>query len=138
MLTSLSCVIPENSKTAIVGMSGSGKIDTRKVTNEFLYPEEGEIFYQGQDLRSISRLELRHSLSYVPQDPFFFSGTIMENLLFGIETKPSLEEIEQACELAQIKSYIDQLPLTYQTSIEEGATNLSGGQNSVLLLRELF
>ena len=125
VLTSLSCVIPENSKTAIVGMSGSGKSTLVKLLMNFYTPEEGEIFYQGQDLRSISRLELRHSLSYVPQDPFFFSGTIMENLLFGIETKPSLEEIEQACELAQITSYIDQLPLTYQTSIEEGATNLS-------------
>ncbi len=115
VLTNLSCVIPENSKTAIVGMSGSGKSTIVKLLMNFYTPEEGEIFYQGQDLRSISRLELRHSLSYVPQDPFFFSGTIMENLLFGIETKPSLEEIEQACELAQIKTYIDKLPLTYQT-----------------------
>lgn len=134
VLTSLSCVIPENSKTAIVGMSGSGKSTLVKLLMNFYTPEEGEIFYQGQDLRSISRLELRHSFSYVPQDPFFFSGTIMENLLFGIETKPSLKEIEQACELAQIKSYIDQLPLTYQTSIEEGATNLSGGQKQRLAI----
>lgn len=63
VLTSLSCVIPENSKTAIVGMSGSGKSTLVKLLMNFYTPEEGEIFYQGQDLRSISRLELRHSLS---------------------------------------------------------------------------
>ncbi len=134
VLSHLSCTIPQYAKIAIVGMSGSGKSTLMKLLMNFYHPEEGEILYKGKDLRCVSRLEIRESLSYVSQDPFFFSGTIMENLLFGIKEKPSMEEIERACDLAQIRSYIMGLPLNYQSPIEEGATNLSGGQKQRLAI----
>jgi competence factor transporting protein len=134
VLNNLSLKIQKNEKIAVVGMSGSGKSTLAKLLVNFYQAQEGTIKIQGQNLKSISRIDLRNAISYVSQEVFFFSGSIYENLLFGLDREPSDEEIVRVCELAQIREYIEELPLGYHSPIEEGAGNLSGGQKQRLAI----
>ena len=113
VLNNISCSIKKNSKVAIVGMSGSGKSTWAKLLMNFYDVQEGSIYYQGHDLQTISRHAVRNSISYVSQDSFFFSGTIIENLTFGLPHRPTSDEIIHACETAKIRDYIESLPLNY-------------------------
>ncbi|MBU5362128.1 peptide cleavage/export ABC transporter [Enterococcus raffinosus] len=128
VLNGITCSIQQNSKVAIVGMSGSGKSTLAKLMMNFYDIHQGEIAIRGDNIQTIARTELRESISYVSQEAFFFSGSIYENLTFGLKEEPTLEEVTWACEMAQIREYIEKLPFTYQSPIEEGANNLSGGQ----------
>ncbi|MBO0413603.1 peptide cleavage/export ABC transporter [Enterococcus hulanensis] len=134
VLNNLSLKIQKNEKIAVVGMSGSGKSTLAKLLVNFYQAQEGVIKIQGQNLKSIPRIDLRNAISYVSQEVFFFSGSIYENLLFGLDREPSDEEIVRVCELAQIRKYIEELPLGYHSPIEEGAGNLSGGQKQRLAI----
>lgn len=134
VLKNVSLSIEKNSKVALVGVSGSGKSTLAKLLMNFYSDKEGEILFKGKELGIISRSKLRETISYVSQESFFFSGTIYENLVFGLNQEPSEEQINWACEMAQIKDYIANLPLNYQFLIEEGAGNLSGGQKQRLAI----
>lgn len=78
--------------------------------------------------------QLRKHVTYVPQESFFFSGTIVENLTFGLQETPSFERIVEVCEKVQLSTFIEQQPLRYDTILEEGGTNLSGGQRQRLAI----
>lgn len=126
--------INANQKVAIVGMSGSGKSTLAKLLVNFYGAQKGEIRIQGVSIQDIPRVELRNKISYASQETFFFRGSIFENLIFGLDYRPSEEEINWACETAQIKEFIDGLPLQLQSPIEEGASNFSGGQKQRLAI----
>lgn len=134
VLNNLSFSINSNEKVAIVGMSGSGKSTLAKLFVNFYTAQKGEIEIQGKSIQNISRFDLRNKIGYVSQENFFFSGSIFENLIFGLDYQPTEEQILGACEMAQIKEYIEGLPLQFQSPIEEGASNLSGGQRQRLAL----
>lgn len=134
VLNNLSFSINSNEKVAIVGMSGSGKSTLAKLFENFYTAQKGEIEIQGKSIQNISRFDLRNKIGYVSQENFFFSGSIFENLIFGLDYQPTEEQILWACEMAQIKEYIEGLPLQFQSPIEEGASNLSGGQRQRLAL----
>lgn len=126
--------IKSNEKVAIVGMSGSGKSTLAKLPVNFYSAQKGEIRIQGVPIQDIPRVDLRNKIGYVSQETFFFSGSIFENLIFGLDYQPSDVEIIRACEMAQIKEFIEGLPLHFQSPIEEGASNLSGGQKQRLAI----
>ncbi|MGF2942928.1 peptide cleavage/export ABC transporter [Enterococcus xiangfangensis] len=126
--------IKSNEKVAIVGMSGSGKSTLAKLLVNFYSAQKGEIRIQGVSIQDIPRVDLRNKIGYVSQETFFFSGSIFENLIFGLDYQPSEEDIIWACEMAQIKEFIEGLPLKFQSPIEEGASNLSGGQKQRLAI----
>ena len=134
VLNDLSFSINSNEKVAIVGMSGSGKSTLAKLLMNFYSPEKGSIHIQGISIQDISKIGLRNMIGYVSQETFFFSGTIFENLSFGLDYHPTKKQLIWACELAQIKEYIEGLPLQFQSPIEEGASNLSGGQKQRLAI----
>ncbi|RBS31201.1 hypothetical protein EB19_01827 [Enterococcus faecium] len=134
VLNDLSFSINSNEKVAIVGMSGSGKSTLAKLLMNFYSAEKGTIRIQGISIQDISRIDLRNMIGYVSQETFFFSGSIFENLIFGLDYHPTEEQIIWACEMAQIKEYIEGLPLKFQSPIEEGASNLSGGQKQRLAI----
>lgn len=134
VLNNISFSINSNEKVAIVGMSGSGKSTLAKLFVNFYTAQKGEIEIQGKSIQNISRFDLRNKIGYVSQENFFFSGSIFENLIFGLDYQPTEEQILWACEMAQIKEYIEGLPLQFQSPIEEGASNLSGGQKQRLAL----
>lgn len=123
-----------NEKVLIVGMSGSGKSTLAKLLVNFYSVQKGEIRIQGVSIQDIPRVDLRNKIGYVAQETFFFNGSIFENLIFGLDYQPSEEEIIRVCEMAQIKEFIEGLPLQFQSPIEEGASNLSGGQKQRLAI----
>ncbi|MGX7245789.1 peptide cleavage/export ABC transporter [Enterococcus quebecensis] len=134
VLQNISVSIKAGSKVALVGISGSGKSTLAKLLVHFHSPSEGDIFYQKTNMKEIDRYFLRDHVTYVPQESFFFHGTIMENLVFGLTDLPSFERIVEVCEMVQLMDYVNQQPLNFDTLIEEGGTNLSGGQKQRIAL----
>ena len=113
---------------AFVGESGSGKSTLAKLLVRFYQPDEGEIKIDSHRIEAIKDEYLRSRISYVTQDTFFFSGTILENLLYGIDFVDSMEDVVKVCEYAEIHEFIEGLPQKYETVLEENGKNLSGGQ----------
>ncbi|MCZ4396191.1 ATP-binding cassette domain-containing protein, partial [Enterococcus faecium] len=133
-LKNIFCTIPPNSKIAWVGLSGSGKSTLAKLLVHFYEANEGSISYGKINGLDISHEELRNHVTYIPQESFFFSGTIFENLIFGLTKIPSFEQLLEVCDAVQLTEFINQQTLRFDTVLEEGATNLSGGQRQRLAI----
>lgn len=134
ILKNINMCILKHDKVAITGISGSGKSTLLKLLVRFYEPTQGNISFGNTDLKNISYKQLRKNITYVPQETFFFSGTIIENLVFGIEKKPTIEEITKVCDSIKILDFINEQPLKFNTILEEGGNNLSGGQKQRLSL----
>jgi ATP-binding cassette, subfamily B, bacterial HlyB/CyaB len=112
---------------AIVGRSGSGKTTLVKLLQAFYNPNRGRILIDGHDIRHVSPHSLRSQLGVVPQECFLFSGTILENIqLYRPEF--TLDQVIEVAKLAEAHTFIQELPLGYNTKVGERGTNLSGGQ----------
>lgn len=133
-LSNLYCTILPHSKVALVGVSGSGKSTLAKLLVNFYPPSEGTIRYGRINHLDIPFHQLRDRVTYIPQESFFFSGSIIENLTFSLDTPPSFERIMEVCDAVQLSTFINQQPLRYDTILEEGGTNLSGGQRQRLAI----
>lgn len=112
---------------AIVGRSGSGKTTLAKLLQGLYQPDSGQIYIDGHDLRHVSPRSLRSQLGVVSQESFLFSGTILENITL-YRPEFTLEQAIEAAKLAEAHSFIQQMPLGYNTKVEERGGNLSGGQ----------
>jgi subfamily B ATP-binding cassette protein HlyB/CyaB len=111
----------------VVGRSGSGKTTLTRMMQGIQTPSEGIIKLDGVDLRQIDLTHLRKNVGIVLQESFLFRGTIRENIAAS-NPDASAQEIVGAARLAGAEEFIDQLPMAYDSILEEGATNLSGGQ----------
>ncbi|MGX4583570.1 peptidase domain-containing ABC transporter [Paenibacillus chitinolyticus] len=131
-LDDVNLTIREGSSTALVGPSGSGKTSLLKLLMKFFEAEQGSIEINGHDLRDIPAGILRSRIAYVPQETFFYHGTVYDNLCLGLDPKPSLEKVAEVCKQAQIHDFIASLPQHYETVLEENGSNLSGGQRQRL------
>ncbi len=135
VLKDITMTVPGGSKVALVGQSGSGKSTLAKLLVNFYQPQEGHIKYDRIDSLDIDHRYLRKHVSYVPQDSFFFSGTLLENLTFGLSPEEiDFEDILNTCEAVGILKFINESPLRFDTLIEEGGVNLSGGQKQRLAI----
>lgn len=134
VLNNISFSIEQGSQVAFVGESGSGKTTISKLLMNYYEPQEGNIYYEDYHIKEINRTALRDRIAYVSQESFFFSASIYENLRFGLERKVSLEEMIHVCKLACIHEFISELHLSYETLLEENASNLSGGQRQRLAI----
>ncbi|MRG89002.1 peptide cleavage/export ABC transporter [Limosilactobacillus reuteri] len=123
-----------NDKLAIVGLSGSGKSTLAKLLVGFYLPTQGQIEFNQHKTTEINLCDIRQYVHYLPQSPQLFSGTIKDNLLMGLDREVSIEEIDNACKLALIYNDIQEMPLKYETKLDEEATVLSGGQKQRLTL----
>ena len=112
---------------AIVGRSGSGKTTLVKLLQGFYPTNKGSIWIDGHDIRHVSPQSLRSQLGVVPQDCFLFSGTIAENITL-YRPDFSLEQVITVAKLAEAHSFIQAMPLGYNTKVGERGTTLSGGQ----------
>lgn len=112
---------------AIVGRSGSGKSTLIKLLQGLYQPTKGRVLVDGHDVRLVSPQSLRSQQGVVPQDSFLFSGTILDNIRLQ-NSDLSLEQVIEAAKLAEAHSFIQDLPLGYNTKVGERGANLSGGQ----------
>ncbi|MGO3297606.1 MAG: peptide cleavage/export ABC transporter [Pseudolactococcus laudensis] len=125
-------------KLALTGVSGSGKTTLAKQMVHFLEPSQGVIKINRQDIKQIDKKILRQKINYIPQQPYIFTGSIMENLTLGAKPDVTPQDIMTACEIAQIREDIEAMPMTYQTQLTDG-TGISGGQKQrVALARALL
>nr|WP_317450190.1 ABC transporter ATP-binding protein [uncultured Sellimonas sp.] len=117
----------------ILGSTGSSKSTLVSLISRLYDATEGTVRVGGRDVREYDLTALRNQVAVVLQKNQLFSGTILENLRWGKEDA-SLEECIQACRLAQADEFIQNLPDGYETYIEQGGTNVSGGQRQRLCI----
>lgn len=133
VLDNLNLIIPANKVTAIVGVSGSGKTTLMKLLLKFYEPEKGEINIGNSQLKNISQKAWRNNIGAVMQEGFIFSDTIANNIAFGVD-KIDKERLVYASNVANIKQYISELPLGYNTKIGAEGLGMSTGQKQRLLI----
>ena len=117
----------------MVGISGSGKTTFAKMIVNFFSPYKGRITINNNDLKMIDKKVLRKHINYLPQQAYIFSGSILENLTLGASESITQEDIIKACEIAEIRKDIEEMPMNYQTQLSDGA-GLSGGQKQRIAL----
>lgn len=119
--------------TAIIGGTGSGKSTVLNLIMGFYEVQEGCVLMNGQDIRTVSKRELRKKIGYVPQKAFLFSGTIADNLRQGKEDATK-EEMMSAAGTAQIGGLIDSLAEGIYAPVSQAGNNFSGGQRQRLAI----
>ncbi|ACI53289.1 ABC transporter related (plasmid) [Gluconacetobacter diazotrophicus PA1 5] len=132
-LNDVSFSIPAGTMLGLVGRSGSGKSTITRLLQGVSRSYEGYLKLDGIDLREINLTHLRRSLGVVLQDNFLFRGSIRDNIIAG---RPGLtiDDVVRAARLAGAEEFIERLPAGYDTWIEEGSTNISGGQRQRLAI----
>lgn len=115
----------------IIGGTGSGKSTLLRLLLQFYEPGEGQLFINGIDIKSLKNFELREEISYVPQENFFFSKTVAENLSYAREDAEE-EIMLEAIKNADAIEFLGQDPLNKE--IARGGKNLSGGQRQRLAI----
>ena len=134
VLSEIDLHIPAGSKTSFVGVSGSGKTTLAKMMVHFYAPNQGDICLGGVNLNQLDKQALRQYINYLPQQPYVFNGTILENLLLGAREGTTQDDILRAVELAEIRSDIERMPLNYQTEMTADGAGISGGQRQRIAL----
>lgn len=127
VLTSLSFTTPPKSITALVGTSGAGKSTVAKLIPRFWDIKSGSIKIGGVDIRQMSYEVLMQNISFVFQDTFLFSDTILNNIRMANPQK-CLDDVKAAAKAAQIDDFIENLEKGYETKVSDRGVSLSGGQ----------
>ena len=133
MLDNVNVHIASGETVGIIGGTGSSKSSFVQLIPRLYDVTGGEVMLGGVDVRSYDLDTLRNSVAMVLQKNELFSGTISENLRWGNENATD-EEIKHACELAQADEFVSAMPDGYNTYIEQGGTNVSGGQKQRLCI----
>ena len=132
-LDSVNLEIKSGEMVGILGGTGSAKSTLVQLIPRLYDATEGRVFVGGRDVKSYDLTALRNAVSMVLQKNVLFSGTIAENLRWG-NPEATDAELRHACKLAQADSFIESFPEKYETHIEQGGTNVSGGQRQRLCI----
>ena len=127
LLNGINLHIKAGETIAFVGESGSGKTTLLNLIIGFIKPTQGTLTVDGINIDRLDLHSYRKHIAIVPQNTVLFSGTIKENITYGIKDVTE-EFINQAIEAAQLKDFIDALPQGINTQLTEHGANLSGGQ----------
>jgi ABC-type bacteriocin/lantibiotic exporter with double-glycine peptidase domain len=127
ILSEISLDVEPGTTVAVVGRSGSGKTTLVKCIAGLLEPTDGEILFDGVELRRLRYAELRRKIGFVIQEPYLFDDTIARNIAFG-EDEPDLRRVVWAAEVAHADDFVQRLPRGYETAVGESGLRLSGGQ----------
>lgn len=133
LLDDFSLKLPGGNIIAVIGKSGCGKSTLAKLLAGLYQPSSGNIRIGVFNIHDLALDCLRQQVVYVPQEPHFWSRSILENFRLGIPNL-SFDQIVQACEIADADGFISQLPNKYQTVLGEFGANLSGGQRQRLAI----
>jgi subfamily B ATP-binding cassette protein MsbA len=123
---------------ALVGRTGAGKTTIANLLMRFYLPDSGRLTIDGYDLRDLKIESLRSQFGVILQDDSLFSGTIADNLTFGLLRKVSSDEMEEAARNANILDFIQSQPLGFQSILYERGQSLSGGERQRLAIARMF
>ena len=126
-LQDVSLTIPRGSSVALVGLSGCGKSTAASLLMRFCDPDQGTIFIEGKEYRSVTPQQLRTNIVMVPQQVNLFSGTIRENLLLA-DPNANDEKLKEALSEAGLGSFLKTLPKGLDSDVGNAGVALSGGQ----------
>ena len=137
VLANLSLDIKQGENIAIVGPSGGGKTTMCSLISRFYELKEGVITLDGKDINELNLSSLRQAIGVVQQDVYLFSGSVMENILYGAPSATREQAIE-AAKRAGAHDFIMSLPQGYDTYIGERGVMLSGGQKQRISIARVF
>ena len=132
-LFNVSFSIASGETIGVIGGTGSGKSTLVNLISRLYDVSQGEVLVGGRNVKDYDLTSLRNAVSVVLQNNILFSGTILDNLRWG-NPKATEEQCLKACQLAQADEFIQQMPEGYHTYIEQGGTNVSGGQKQRLCI----
>ena len=133
VLSNINLEIASGETIGIIGGTGSAKSSLVNLISRLYDVTKGEVLVGGVDVRAYDLEELRNQVAVVLQKNVLFSGTILENLRWGNKNATE-EECKRVCELANADEFIENMPEKYHTSIEQGGSNVSGGQKQRLCI----
>lgn len=137
VLHDFTLTVPSGRKVALVGATGSGKTTVVNLLMRFYDIDRGEILINQQNIRDISRNDLRRKAAIVLQDTVLFSDTVLNNLKYGNEAA-GFEEIEAAAGRSRCREMIGMLPQGYDTMLTGAGENISQGQRQLLAIARAF
>ncbi|MFW5758559.1 MAG: thiol reductant ABC exporter subunit CydD [Bacteroidota bacterium] len=137
VLNSINCHLKPGTLTAVVGKSGAGKSTFAHIMLGFLHPQKGEVWINKSPLSAMDRKQWQKWVAYVPQHPHFFNGSVSDNLRMA-NPSASGKQIADACEMAGVRGFIENLPGKYNFTITENASVFSGGQKQRLAIARAF
>ena len=131
VLKNISITAKQGEKIALVGATGSGKTTIANLINRFYDVNSGKILFDGINVNSIKKADLRKNVGVVLQETNLFTGTVLENLRYG-HLDATREECIEACKKTGAHEFIEKLPEQYDTVLRSGGENLSQGQRQLL------
>ena len=131
ILHDISFHVTPGETVALVGPTGSGKTSVTALTHRFYDVWSGSIQVDGIDVRDMTQQSLGNNIAMVLQEPFLFTGTILENIRYRC-TDAAMDQVEAAAEAVGAHRFISELPEGYDTPLEQGGGNLSQGQKQLL------
>ena len=132
VLHDLSCTIPKGKITAVVGTNGAGKSTVFKLLERMYDPTEGSIYFGGRDIREFKLSAWRKSFAIVSQDKPLLSGTVRENILYGVERNVTEEELIHVAKMANVYDFVMATPGQFDAQVGPGGSNFSGGQQQCI------
>ena len=133
ILKDINLSVSEGEKLAILGRIGSGKTTMLKLMLGLYHVEQGTIFVDGANIKQLRPQDIRRQFGVVNQSSYLFSGSIRENISFGLDVVKE-EEILEAARISTTDEFINYLPNGYDYQISEGGKELSGGQRQAICL----
>lgn len=137
LIKNLSFEVPSGKMYAIVGPSGSGKSTVVNLLPRLYDVKSGAVKINGYDVRDIDLVHLRNNIGMVTQEAYMFNGTILDNLRFA-KANATLQEIEEACKIANIHDFIISQPEGYNTEVGNRGLKLSGGEKQRLSIARVI
>ncbi|MBD5471222.1 MAG: ABC transporter ATP-binding protein [Lachnospiraceae bacterium] len=137
VLHDFTLTVPSGKKVALVGATGSGKTTVVNLLMRFYDIDSGYIFVNRQNIRDISRDDLRKNVAIVLQDTVLFSDTVLNNLKYA-NADAGMDEIEEAVNMSRCKEMIEMLPQGYDTILTGSGDNISQGQRQLLAIARAF
>ena len=138
VLSHVTLTIPQGKTTAIVGPSGAGKTTILSLLERLYTPTGGTIRFGGTPIEKIHLDEWRRAMGYIQQSSPLVTGTIRDNIVYGLDQEPSQESVQAAAELANAAGFIGALPDGYDTHIGQLGCKLSGGERQRVALARMI
>ncbi len=134
VLSNISIELKKGTITGISGVSGVGKSTLVTIISGLLEPQSGNLFINEQPVTLKNKTSLQHKSAFVMQDPYFVTGTITDNIVFGYDSPPDLGRVDQCIQYVNLMEWVQQLPNGLETETGDNGTRLSGGQKQRLAI----